>query len=83
MFPYTCSQTKELHREMVETFECMDFHYTQVNQFKTHMHRVTHIQKACKCTHTDTHTQTHMQTHTHIDTHTRHNTHLVCMVMDE
>ena len=34
----------------------------------THMHRVTHIQKACKCTHTETHTQTHRQTHTKRET---------------
>ena len=65
----------------------VDFYHTLVN---THMHRVTHIQKACKCTHTGSiqmHTQqeafkctdtcTYTQTHklTHKLTHKHTQTH--------
>ena len=48
-------QTRELHREMVETLDCrVDLYHTQINT-----HARVHIQKACKCTHTDTHGHMH------------------------
>ena len=58
-FPYTCPKTQEWSRPL----DCrVDVYHTQVDQVdNTHIHRVTHIQKVCKCTHTDMRTQTHTQ----------------------
>ena len=53
----------------------VDSYHTQVN---THMHRVTHIQKSCKCTNTDTRTNTRTDTYTkttHIYRHTQRHAH--------
>ena len=53
-------QTRELHRGMVELWIVG---WIFITHRLIHMHRITHIQKACKCIHTVTHTNQHTDLH--------------------
>ena len=51
-------QTMELHRGMVKTFGSQIFITHRLIHTCTEEHRVTHIQKPCKCTHRNNHNHT-------------------------